>query len=56
MIYLTLISLFLIAAYTAAWAMKTLWKGNVISAFILTKPMFYVELIAFFSTYITLLI
>lgn len=41
-------------AYTA-WGMKKHWKGNVISAFLLTKPMFYVEVIALFSTYVTLL-
>lgn len=42
-------------AYTI-WAMKKNWKGNVISAFLLTNPMFYAEIIALFSTYITLLI
>ena len=41
-------------AYTA-WGMKKHWKGNFISAFLLTKPMFYVEVIALFSTYVTLL-
>lgn len=42
-------------AYTI-WATQKNWKGNVISAFLLTKPMFYAEFIALFSTYITLLI
>lgn len=41
-------------AYTVL-AMKKYWKGNFISAFLLTKPMFYVEVIALFSTYVTLL-
>ena len=39
-------------AYTV-WMMKKNWKGNFISAFLLTKPMFFVELSALFATYLT---
>lgn len=42
-------------AYTA-WGMKKHWKGNVISAFLLTKPMFWVEVASLFVTYVTLFI
>lgn len=42
-------------AYTA-WNMKKNWKGNVISAFLLTKPMFWVEVTSLVSTYVALLI
>lgn len=42
-------------AYTA-WGMKKHWKGNVISAFLLTKPMFWVEVVALLATYVTLFI
>ena len=36
--------------------MKKRWKGNVISAFLLTKPMFWVEVTSLVSTYVALLI
>ena len=42
-------------AYTA-WGMKKHWKGNFISAFMLTKPMFWVEVASLFVTYVTLFI
>ena len=42
-------------AYTA-WGMKKYWKGNFISAFMLTKPMFWVEITALLATYVTLFI
>ena len=42
-------------AYTA-WEMKKYWKGNFISAFMLTKPMFWVEITALLATYVTLFI
>lgn len=42
-------------AYTA-WGMKKHWNGNFISAFLLTKPMFWVEITALLATYVTLLI
>lgn len=42
-------------AYTA-WGMKKHWKGNVISAFLLTKPMFWVEVAALLAAYVTLFI
>lgn len=40
-------------AYTA-WIMKKKWKGNFISAFLLTKPMFWIEIAALFTTYLSL--
>lgn len=42
-------------AYTA-WGMKKYWKGNFISAYLLTKPMFWVEVAALLATYVTLFI
>ena len=42
-------------AYTV-WAIKKNWKGNFISAFLLTKPMFWVEITALLATYVTLFI
>lgn len=42
-------------AYTA-WGMKKYWKGNFISAYLLTKPMFWVEITALLATYVTLFI
>lgn len=42
-------------AYTVL-AMKKYWKGNFISAFLMTKPMFWVEVTALFATYVTLFI
>lgn len=42
-------------AYTV-WAMKKLWKGNLISAFLLTKPMFWVEVTALITTYISIIL
>ena len=42
-------------AYTV-WAIKKNWKGNFISAFLLTKPMFWVEITALLVTYVTLFI
>lgn len=42
-------------AYTA-WGMKKHWNGNFISAFLLTKPMFWVEVASLFVTYVTLFI
>lgn len=42
-------------AYTA-WGMKKYWKGNFISAYLLTKPMFWVEIMALLATYVTLFI
>lgn len=42
-------------AYTA-WGMKKYWKGNFISAYLLTKPMFWVEIMALLVTYVTLFI
>lgn len=42
-------------AYTI-WAMKKNWKGNVISAFLLTKPMFWVEVTALITTYISIIL
>lgn len=36
--------------------MKRKWKGNFISAFLLTKPMFWVEVAALLTTYVTLFI
>lgn len=41
--------------YTAIM-MKKKWKGNFISAFLLTKPMFWVEIAALIVTYLTILI
>ena len=41
--------------YTAL-SMKKHWKGNFISAFLLTKPMFWVEITALLATYVTLFI
>lgn len=41
--------------YTALM-MKKYWKGNLISAFLLTKPMFWIEVTALLATYVTLLI
>lgn len=41
--------------YTALM-MKKNWKGNFISAFLLTKPMFWVEVASLFVTYVTLFI
>lgn len=41
--------------YTALMMMKN-WKGNFISAFLLTKPMFWVEITALLATYVTLFI
>lgn len=38
------------------WEMKKLWKGNVISAFLLTKPMFWVEVTALITTYISIIL
>lgn len=38
--------------YTAV-SMKKKWKGNIISAFLLTKPLFWIEIAALLSTYIT---
>lgn len=37
-------------------AMKKYWKGNFISAFLMTKPMFWVEITALLATYVTLFI
>lgn len=42
-------------AYTVL-GMKKYWKGNFISAFLLTKPMFWVEIVSLLTTYFTLLI
>lgn len=42
-------------AYTI-WATKIHWKGNLISAFLLTKPMFWIEVTALITTYISVLI
>lgn len=42
-------------AYTI-WATKIHWKGNLISAFLLTKPMFWIEVTALLATYVTLFI
>lgn len=42
-------------AYTI-WAMKKNWKGNVISAFLLTKPMFWIEVTALITTYISIIL
>lgn len=42
-------------AYTA-WGMKKYWKGNFISAYLQTKPMFWVEIMALLATYVTLFI
>lgn len=41
--------------YTAIM-MKKKWKGNFISAFLLTKPMFWVEIAALLATYITVFV
>lgn len=41
--------------YTALMMMKN-WNGNFISAFLLTKPMFWVEITALLATYVTLFI
>lgn len=41
--------------YTALMMMKN-WKGNFISAFLLTKPMLWVEITALLATYVTLFI
>ena len=41
--------------YTAL-SMKKHWKGNFISAFLLTKPMFWVEITALLATYVALFI
>lgn len=38
------------------WEMKKHWNGNFISAFLLTKPMFWVEITALVATYVTLFI
>ena len=38
--------------YTALMMMKN-WKGNFISAFLLTKPMFWVEITALLATYLS---
>lgn len=40
--------------YTAFYV-KNNWKGNFISAFLLSKPMFWVEVMAFITVYITLI-
>lgn len=40
----------------AALSMKKHWKGNFISAFLLTKPMFWVEITALLATYVALFI
>ena len=40
----------------SACGMKKYWKGNFISAFLLTKPMFWVEITALLTTYVTLFI
>lgn len=42
-------------AYTTG-AMKKHWNGNFISAFLLTKPMFWVEITALVATYVILII
>ena len=42
-------------AYTVL-AMKKYWEGNFISAFLMTKPMFWVEITALLATYVALLI
>lgn len=42
-------------AYTVIM-MRKKWKGNLISAFILTKPMFWVEVFALASVYLTVII
>lgn len=39
-------------AYTV-WAIKKNWKGNFISAYLLTKPMFWVEITALLATYLS---
>ena len=41
--------------YTALM-MKKHWKGNFISAYLLTKPMFWVEITALLATYVALFI
>lgn len=41
--------------YTALMMMKN-WKGNFISAFLLTKPMFWLEITALLATYVALFI
>ena len=41
--------------YTALM-MKKNWKGNFISAYLLTKPMLWVEITALLATYVTLFI
>ena len=41
--------------YTALMMMKN-WKGNFISAYLLTKPMFWVEITALLATYVALFI
>ena len=38
--------------YTALMMMKN-WKGNFISAYLLTKPMFWVEITALLATYLS---
>jgi hypothetical protein len=38
------------------WEMKKHWNGNFIPAFLLTKPMFWVEITALVATYVTLII
>lgn len=42
-------------AYTVVMMIKK-WNGNFISSFILTKPMFWVEITALITTYITALL
>lgn len=42
-------------AYTA-WSMKKNWRGGLYTSFLLTKPMFWVEVVALSTTYVTLLI
>ena len=42
-------------AYTVAMIIKK-WNGYFISAFLLTKPMFWVEIVALLTTYVTLFI
>ena len=42
-------------AYTV-WSTKIHWKGNLISAFLLTKPMFWIEVTALITTYISIIL
>lgn len=41
--------------YTAS-GIRKYWKGNFISAFLMTKPMFWVEIAALLGTYVTIFI